>query len=50
MNLDIKNKVIFVTGSSKGIGFGIATTLMNEGCNVIINGRDDEYLNYKKIV
>ncbi len=45
MNLDFKGKVIFITGSSKGIGLGIAKTLLEEGCDVIINGRDEERLN-----
>jgi len=40
MNLDIVNKVFFITGSSRGIGNGIAKVLLSEGCRVIINGRD----------
>ena len=44
MNLNIKDKVFFITGSSKGIGNGIANVLLSEGCRVIINGRDVKYL------
>ena len=49
MNLDIKGKVVFVSGSSRGIGLGIAKTLLEEGCNVIINGRDEEKLNQAEL-
>ena len=31
MNLNLKNKVIIVTGGSKGIGFGICMGLIKEG-------------------
>ena len=49
MNLDMEGKVVFVSGSSRGIGLGIAKTLLEEGCNVIINGRDEEKLNQAKL-
>ena len=29
-----------ITGSSTGIGLGIAKALLEEGCDVIINGRN----------
>ena len=45
MNLDIKGKVVFITGSTRGIGLGIAKTLLKDGCDVIINGRNQERLN-----
>lgn len=44
MNLEINNKVIFITGSSRGIGNGIARVLLNEGCRVIISGRSSKSL------
>lgn len=40
MNLDLKSKVAFVSGSSKGIGLSIAQVLHAEGCKVILNGRN----------
>ena len=39
MDLKLANKVVFVSGSSSGIGFSIAKVLYNEGCTVILNGR-----------
>ena len=36
----LKNKVAFITGGTKGIGYGIAEALMKEGMNVAITGRD----------
>lgn len=42
MNLQLKHKKVLVTGSTKGIGRAIAETLLQEGAEVIINGRSDE--------
>lgn len=42
MDLQLKGKVAFVSGSTKGIGFAIAKQLLQEGAVVIINGRDNE--------
>ena len=39
MDLKLAKKVVFVSGSSSGIGFSIAKVLYNEGCTVILNGR-----------
>ena len=33
--------VVLVTGSSKGIGFGIATAFARQGHTVVLNGRED---------
>ena len=38
----IKNKVAFITGGSKGIGYGVAETLMAEGMKVVITSRSQE--------
>jgi NAD(P)-dependent dehydrogenase (short-subunit alcohol dehydrogenase family) len=36
---DLRNKVAYITGGSKGIGYGIAKQLLNEGMRVAISGR-----------
>jgi NAD(P)-dependent dehydrogenase (short-subunit alcohol dehydrogenase family) len=41
MDLQLGNKTALVTGSSKGIGLAIATSLAREGVRVIINGRTE---------
>ncbi|MCM2435631.1 SDR family NAD(P)-dependent oxidoreductase (plasmid) [Agrobacterium rosae] len=40
MDLQLGNKVALVTGSSKGIGEGVARGLAKEGATVLIHGRD----------
>jgi 3-oxoacyl-[acyl-carrier protein] reductase len=40
MDLKLKNKTCLVTGSSSGIGIGIAKVLAAEGASVAIHGRD----------
>jgi 3-oxoacyl-[acyl-carrier protein] reductase len=44
LDLELAGKVALVTGSSRGIGRGIAQALFDEGCQVIINGRDEDSL------
>lgn len=39
MDLYLTDKLALVTGSTKGIGFAIATGLAREGARVIVNGR-----------
>ena len=44
MDLGLTGKVALVTGSSRGIGRGIALTLAEEGCDVMLTGRDEAAL------
>ena len=37
----LKGKTALVTGSTSGIGLGLATALAREGCNVVLNGFGD---------
>lgn len=37
--MDFKNKVAYITGGSKGIGFGVAKKLIETGMKVAISGR-----------
>jgi NAD(P)-dependent dehydrogenase (short-subunit alcohol dehydrogenase family) len=39
MNLNLKDKLALVSGSTAGIGYAIAAALASEGAKVIINGR-----------
>lgn len=45
MDLKLKNKNVFISGSTKGIGYATAKTLIQEGARVIINGRSKESVN-----
>src|ERR1700719_1390293 len=42
MNLELNNKTALISGSTKGIGFSIASQLASEGARVIVNGRSDK--------
>lgn len=39
---DLKNKVAYITGGTKGIGFAVAQTLLDQGMKVAISGRSQE--------
>ena len=39
MMTDLRNKVAYITGGSKGIGFGVAEKLISAGMKVAISGR-----------
>ena len=44
MDLNLKNKTALITGSSKGIGAGIAKTLASEGVNLYLTARNSNHL------
>ena len=44
MDLELKGKKAFLAGSSRGLGFATASVLAEEGCQVIINGRNKDRL------
>src|SRR5690625_947238 len=46
MDLGLKNKTALVTGSTKGTGKAIAIELAKEGVDVLINGRNDEEIDW----
>jgi len=45
LDLKLKGKTALVTGSTAGIGFGIARRLLQEGASVVINGRTEARIN-----
>lgn len=44
MDLRLDNQVVFVAGSSRGIGKAIAAALLAEGASVVLSGRDEASL------
>ncbi|MCA1054965.1 SDR family oxidoreductase [Rossellomorea aquimaris] len=48
MDLQLKDKLVLVTGSTSGIGKATAVSFLKEGAKVIINGRSEE--NVTKVV
>src|SRR4051812_6565938 len=42
MHLELNDRTALVSGSTKGIGFAIASQLAAEGARVVVNGRSDE--------
>ena len=45
MDYQLKDKKVFISGSTKGIGLATAKTLAKERAEVIINGRSKESIN-----
>jgi short-subunit dehydrogenase len=42
--VDVKGRWAFITGASRGIGFGAALFMAKKGCNLILHGRKEEHL------
>ena len=42
--MDLKGKLALVTGSTSGIGLGIAHALAKHGCDIILSGFGDAQL------
>jgi 3-oxoacyl-[acyl-carrier protein] reductase len=45
MDLGLKDKRALIAGSSRGLGYALASVLAQEGCRVSLNGRDEGRLN-----
>ena len=45
----MKDKIIFITGATSGIGEGCARKFASEGSNLILNGRNQDKLNELKV-
>ena len=45
MDLGLKDKIVFISGSGRGIGLATAKSFLQEGARVIINSRSEEHLN-----
>lgn len=41
----MEKKVIIISGSSKGIGYGLAEYFLDKGHSIVVNGRDEDKLN-----
>ena len=39
--MELKNKNVFVTGSTRGIGLAVAHKFASLGANVVLNGRSE---------
>lgn len=48
MDLHLKDKVVFIAGASRGIGYGMAKAFIAEGAKVAITGRTESHLDKAK--
>ena len=46
MDLGLRGKTAVVAASSKGLGFSVVKTLINEGARVVMNGRANNELEH----
>ena len=46
--MDVKDKIIVVTGGTAGIGYTTALKLKEKGAKVIVTGRDENKLTHAK--
>jgi NADP-dependent 3-hydroxy acid dehydrogenase YdfG len=44
MNELLKDKVVVITGSTRGFGYAIAEAMLNAGAKVVISGRSEDAL------
>lgn len=44
VNMDLKNKVVWITGASSGIGEGLSYAFAKEGCKLVLSARRAEEL------
>ena len=49
LNINFKNKLVLVTGSTQGIGYSIGKNLLNLGANVIFNSRSKDLKQLKQL-
>jgi len=44
--MELKNKIVVITGGSKGLGKALAISFLKEGSNVIVSSRNNATRKY----